>query len=148
MPCKRESEMLRAMRSDEWPAELLSHREVCPDCRETLRVGGLFRRDAAALAPDIPPATQVWVEAQRRQRMAVLERTSRIFLALKVAGALYAIAFLIWGLHSLAGAADSALLPAFSGKVLEATVAGIGLAVVCVGSGLWYALRGDERLSG
>lgn len=147
MPCKRESETLRAMRLGEWPVELLSHREVCPDCSETLRVGEIFRRDAAALAPDVPPAMRVWVEAQRRQKIAVLERTSRIFLALKVAGAVYAIAFLLWGLHSLAVAADSALLPAFSGKILETTVAGIGLAVVCVGSGLWYALRGDERLS-
>ena len=148
MLCKRETEILQAMRSGEWPAELLLHRKVCPDCREVFRVGEVLRRDFVSLQPSLPPAMQVWAEAQRRQRIAVLERASRIFLALKAAGILYAIAFLFWGLHSLAGVADSALFPAFSGKTLEAAIAGVGLAVICVGGGLWYALRGDERLSG
>jgi hypothetical protein len=148
MPCKRESELLQALRSNEWPAELLLHRDSCPDCRETLRVGNIFRRDAAALAPDIPPAMQIWQEAQRRQRTAVLERASRIFLGLKVAGVLYAIAFLCWSLYSLARSTNQELFSAFGGKALGATIAGVGLAVVFVGGGLWYALRGDERLTG
>jgi predicted anti-sigma-YlaC factor YlaD len=150
MPCKRESETLRAMRSGEWSAELLLHRKDCPDCREMLRVGSFLRRDSSLLQTqaELPPAMQIWEEAQRRQKLAVLERASRIFLGLKVAGVLYALAFVFWSLHSLAGAADQELLSALGGKALAATIAGVGLAVVFVGGGLWYALRGDERLTG
>jgi hypothetical protein len=148
MPCKRESETLQALRSKEWPAELLLHRENCPDCFEAFRVGEIFRRDSADLPAEFPAARHIWVEAQRRQRIAVLERTSRIFLALKVAGVLYAIAFLIWCLHSIAGVTSSTLFPTLSRAVLVETILGVGLAVLCVGSGLWYTLRGDERLTG
>lgn len=148
MPCKHESETLQALRSNEWPAELLLHRESCLDCSEVFRVGAMLRRDSAALQTELPSAMQVWAEAQRRQRIAVLERTSRIFLALKVAGVLYAIAFLFWCLHSMVGVTGSTLLPTLSRTVLVEVVLGIGLAGLCVGSGLWYTLRGDERLTG
>jgi hypothetical protein len=37
------------------------------------------------------------------------------------------------------------ILPGLDAKSLNATIEGVGLAVLFVGSGLWYALRRDER---
>ncbi len=76
--------------------------------------------------------------------MAALERATGFVFALKIAGLIYAAVLVLWGAHALAvrgGVIVSGLDP----KLLSATIEGAGLAVLLVGSGLWYTLRGDKR---
>jgi hypothetical protein len=148
MPCKFEAEMIRAMRSGNWSATLLDHREHCPDCREAIFVAEAMQHDSAWIQAraEPPSATQVWALSQRRQREAAMERATRWVRILKIAGWLYAAIFVVWGLRLLPSFATDTLLSSLNGKPLDESVAGAVFAAICVGSGFWYAVRRD-RLS-
>ena len=148
MGCKYEGETVRALRSGSADDELLRHQHGCPHCREVLRMAAALQRDAieldAACAP--PRAVQIWAAAERRRRTATLERAALVLRALKASGMLYAVIFLLWGLHWLAGATGGLSLPGLDSRALAITLEGAVLAVLCIGSGFWCALRRD-RLS-
>ena len=147
MRCELEGETIRAMRTGAWSPELLRHTEDCSGCREALRVAEALLEDASRLqAHAAPPlAAHVWARAQREQRKAALERTAIFLRILKFSGWAYAVAFIAWGLHSLHGLGGDPMLLDLNGKALNATFGGAIFAVLCVGSGVWYALRRDER---
>jgi hypothetical protein len=145
MRCRYENEMIRALQTGALSESLMEHQEGCADCRDAVVVAQALRRDAGDLAarhaPPLP--TQILAVAGRRRRMAALERAMRFVFALKIAGLVYAAVLALWGLHALA--VRGVVLPGLDAASLNATVAGAGLAVLFVGGGLWYALRGDGR---
>jgi hypothetical protein len=146
MPCKREAEIIHALHSGSWPAELLGHKQQCPDCRQALHVSQALRSDAATLQlrSGPPAAMPVWAAVRRRQKIAALDRATRLLSALKIAGLLYALVFIAWSLRSLPALAGVSVLPGLNGKALTDSIAGAAFAVVCICSGLWYALRRDR----
>lgn len=148
MRCEREGETIEALRSGSWPDELLAHCGQCADCRQARLVASALHRDADQLQARSgpPPAMRVWAAVQRRQRIAALERATRFLRILKIAGVVYAAVFFFWSLHSLRGLALGSLMPGLNGRALNESILAAGLAVVFIGSGLWYALRRD-RLS-
>lgn len=150
MGCRYEGETIRALRSGSADDELLRHQQSCPHCREALRMAAVLERDAAELdATCTPPrAVQIWAAAERRRRTAALERATLVLRALKASGMLYAVIFLVWGLRWLAGATSGWSLPGLDSRALAITLEGAGLAVLCVGTGLCYALRRDGRQVG
>ena len=80
--------------------------------------------------------------------MMALARATRFLRAMKVAGVVYAVVLVAWGVYALAGHGGMTVpmtVPGLDAKSLNATIGGAGLAVLFVGSGLWYTLRRDER---
>jgi predicted anti-sigma-YlaC factor YlaD len=148
MRCRYESEMIRALKTGSLSESLIEHHESCSICREVAVVAQALLRDAGDLAarhtPPLP--SQILLAAERRRRMAALERATRFVFALKIAGLVYAAVLALWGLHALA--VRGVLLPGLNTASLNETMAGAGLAVLFVGGGLWYASRRDERLIG
>lgn len=146
MPCKHEGEMIAALRSGAWAAELLEHCSGCSECRQTRLVAEALHRDAEMLQASSgpPPAVRVWAAVQRQQGMAALERATRFLRVLKVAGVVYAAVFLFWSLRSLPNLAPGSLLSGLNGRALNESMIAAGLAVLFIGSGLWYALRRDR----
>jgi len=148
MRCRYENEMIRALQTGAWSESLIEHQKNCADCRDAVVLAQALRRDAndvaARYAP--PPSAQVWAAAERRRRMAALERATRFVFALKIAGLIYAAVLVLWGVRALA--VHGVIVPGLDSKLLNTAIEGAGLAALLVGSGLWYTLRGDERRTG
>ena len=149
MRCGYENETIRALQTGAWSETLINHRKSCAACREAEVVAKALRQDASDLAAQHtpPPSALVWAAAERHRRMTALARATRFLRILQIAGVIYAAVLVVWGLHSLAGHGGM-ILPGLDAKSLNATIEGVGLAVLFVGSGLWYALRRDERRIG
>ena len=145
MPCKFEDEMIRALRSDTWPSELLRHKESCADCREALRIAAALQADASALSAraELPPAMQIWAAVENRRRTTALDRAMVCVRILKISGFAYALLFALWAAHALGGAHGIAL-PHLDGTAWSASIGGLALAAVCLGTGLVFALRGER----
>jgi len=145
MRCRYESEMIRALKTGALSESLIEHQRNCSICREVAVVAQALLRDAGDLAPRYTPPlpTQILAAAERRRRMAALERATRFVFALKIAGLIYAAVLVLWGVRALA--ARGLVLPGLNAGSLNATITGAGLAVLFVGGGLWYAMREDGR---
>jgi hypothetical protein len=145
MPCRYEGEMIQALRSGAWPAELERHREECADCRQALALAQALHEDAARLHlhSGPPPAAQIWAAAQRQEKNAALQRAAFVQRVLKIAGWVYAAVFLAWSLRSLPHLSGDPLRASLNGKILTDSVMGAAFAAICVCGGLWYALRND-----
>ena len=150
MSCKFEAEVIGALRSGNWSATMLDHKDHCLDCREAILVAEAMQQDAAWIQAkaEPPSVSQVWALSQRRRREVAIERATRWVRILKVAGWLYASIFVVWGLRLLPRLASDSFLTALDPKALDESVAAAALAAVFIGSGLWYALRGDQRQTG
>jgi hypothetical protein len=149
MRCRYENETIEALHSGVFSERLMEHRKGCAVCRDAAAVAQALRRDAGELAArhTPPPFAQVLAAAERHRKMAALARAVHLLRALKVAGLVYAALLVFWGLHFLA-AHGGTILPGLDAKSLNAAMVGAGLAVLFVGSGLWYALGRDERRIG
>ena len=151
MRCRYESETIQALKSGALQSgtcseTLIQHQQNCVVCREAIVVAKALRQDANKLAARYtpPPSGQILAAAERHRRIEALARATRFLRILKIAGLVYVAVFVLWGLHSLTGH-GGINLPGLDGKSLNTALEGAGLAVICVGSGLWYALRRDER---
>lgn len=146
MRCRYESEMIRALQAGALSESLIAHQKDCADCRDAVMVAQALRQDESDLVARYtpPPAAQVWAAAERHRRMAMLERAGRFLRALKIAGVVYVAVLVLWGIHALSERG----VPGLDPKLLNTVIEGAGLAVLLVGSGLWYTLRGDERRTG
>jgi hypothetical protein len=149
MRCRYENETIRALQTGALSEALVEHQTGCADCRDAVIVAQALRRDADDLAAQhIPPSSAlVWAAAERHRRMTALERAARFLRALKVAGVVYAAVLVFWGLHLLVEH-GGVIVPGLDPKSLNATMVGAGLAVLFIGSGVWYTLRWDERRIG
>ena len=146
MRCQYESEMIRALRAGALSETQIAHQRSCADCRDAVLVAQALQQDASEMAVRYAPpsSAMVWAMAERRRRMAALTRAMRFLNVLKIAGVVYVAVLVFWAVHSLPGL-GGVTLPGLDGKLLNATIEGVGLAVLLVGSGLWYALRRDEQ---
>lgn len=149
MRCRYENETIRALQTGACSESLKEHQKSCADCRDAVAVAQALRRDASDLAVrHTPPASAtIWAAAERHRRMMTLARATRFLRAMKVAGVVYAAVLVSWALYSLAGHGGMTV-PGLDAKSLNAAIIGAGLAVLFVGSGLWYTLRQDERSTG
>ncbi|HYK34608.1 hypothetical protein [Alloacidobacterium sp.] len=147
MRCKYESETMRALYTGAPSNALIEHQKNCTDCRETVLVAEALRQDASDLASrNTPPSLAVvWAEAERHRQMAALARATRFLNILKIAGVVYGVVFIFWALYSLA--AHGLTMPGLDVRSSNAVIEGAGLAMLFIGSGLWYTLRRDERLT-
>lgn len=148
MRCRYESETIRALQTGVLSEALIEHQKRCADCRQEVMVAEALQWDARGLAIRYTPPSsgQIWAVAERHRRTAALARATRFLLALKIAGMVYAVVFVLWGLHALA--AHGIPAPWLEGKSLNTVMEGAGLAMLFVSSGLWYMLRGDKQLPG
>ena len=148
MRCQYESEMIRALQVGALTETQIAHQKSCADCRDAMLVVQALQRDASDItARYTPPSSaMVWAAAERQRRMAALVRAMRFLNVLKIAGVVYVAVLVFWALHSVT-VRGVVTLPGLDGKLLNTTIEGAGLAVLLVGSGLWYMLRRDERLT-
>lgn len=148
MQCQYEAEAIRALETGEQPESLMAHQKNCSACREAVMLAQMMRKDADELATRyvLPSAERVWAVAERHRQMAALARTARFLRILKIMGAVYGLVFVLWGVHALA--MRGIVARGLDGKSMNAVLEGAGLAVLFVGSGLWYTLRGDRQQVG
>lgn len=146
MRCRYENETIRALQTGVCSESLRAHQKSCADCRDAVIIAQALRRDASDLAVrhTLPAAATILAAAERHRRMMALARATRFLRAMKVAGVIYATVLVAWGVYALAGHGGMTV-PGLDAKSLNATIIGAGLAVLFVGSGLWYTLRRDER---
>jgi predicted anti-sigma-YlaC factor YlaD len=146
MRCRYENETIRALQTGAFSESLKEHQKSCADCRDAVAVAQALRRDASDLVERHTPPTSatIWAAAERHRRMVALARATRFLRAMKVAGVVYAAVLVAWGVYWLAGH-GAMTVPGLDAKSFNATIGGAGLAVLFVGSGLWYTLRRDER---
>ncbi len=149
MRCRYGNEMIRALQTGALSASLVEHQKSCGACRDAMLVGQALRHDASDLAARHipPPSAHVWAAAERHYQMAALVRATRFLNVLKVAGVVYTVVLIFWGLRVLA-AHSGTIMEGLDPKSLNATIEGAVLAVVFIGSGLWYTLRRDDRRIG
>jgi hypothetical protein len=135
--CERESAVVIAARSGEWPADLESHIAVCSACAETRRVAQLFRQ-AAKLSTETqpPPAAIAWQRLEARRQQQALKRATRCIALLWVLAGVYAVALAAWSLPQLCHMPSShltaSLIPLSSGIFLAGVVTSI--VAVLIGS--------------
>lgn len=115
--CEREDELLDAVQSGRWSAELRAHADSCAACRDLLLVTGAL---AVAEKHELPSASFLWwkgqIQAQREARER-LERPLAMAEWAGLAGAVLALVLLANGAVAL---------------MVAAAVAGIALPVA------WY----------
>lgn len=77
--CKREQEMVLALRAGAWSEDLHDHARECAACAETERVTRALLASAEAVHSGlrVPDADRVWHRAQSRAREAALRRATR-----------------------------------------------------------------------
>ena len=78
-PCRREADVLRAAREDQWPEGLRTHLAECEDCAMTASVAP-WMTDFARMGDRnrrLPDPSIVWLKAKLLQGSAEAERMSR-----------------------------------------------------------------------
>lgn len=148
--CEWEIEVVDALRTGTWTAELDGHLRTCAICAETRLVAGSLLRSAAALRmqQEPLPAAQVWRRAQARKQEMALRRATRPLIFMRAVSVVCVIAFAAWLLHSFWHFADRGLISGWGAMAAQTAVAGAAIAVACIAVGAWYLLHEGKQQNG
>jgi hypothetical protein len=148
--CEREIEVVDALRTGAWTAELDGHLRTCAVCAETRVVAGSLLRSAAALRMEQRPplAGQVWRRAQTRKQEMALRRATRPLIFMRAVSIVCVIAFAAWLLRSFWRFADRGLIGGWGAMTAQTAAAGAAIAVACIAAGAWYLLHEGKRQDG
>ena len=154
--CSREQDVIEAVTADRWPdraaADLRTHVDSCPLCRDVAAVAAALQHDQAVVrcAAPLPPAGRVWWRAEMRARREAARHAAQpigLVLGLAaacVAGLSVALVQAVWPRVSesfgvLAEAKNLVLFPQL--ELSLAIVAGICLLVAPLAA---YLLFSDQ----
>lgn len=107
--CSRESEVLDASRENRWDDELITHRDSCSACAETLFIAEMLQENALEASADsvLPDPGPIWWKAQLLARQRALHRADKPIALAERAGQFAGIAvggvLLIWSWPVIAG---------------------------------------------
>jgi len=79
LECPRETDVLDAIESGEWSAELTQHAELCPLCQDLRVVAAAFSHDYDQVLAEVrvPPAALVWWRAELAARQEATRKANR-----------------------------------------------------------------------
>jgi hypothetical protein len=145
--CPRESEVIELATLGHWPAfaddGLKVHARQCAVCGEVARVAAALAdwRDAPTNVVQLPDASRVWREAERRARLDAMRQATRPLLAAEIAAAaVAALLFLAFG-PALWSAVAPILVPTEAGFPLSMAGQTLG-ALRSVATSPWEGLAG------
>lgn len=75
--CKRDKEILSALHTGDWTADLRKHVVSCASCSELVLVAGLLWSDAIRLQPNLPDGRVIWWKGQLAKRRRSVRRITR-----------------------------------------------------------------------
>ncbi len=145
--CECEREMVQAMRTGVWTAELQEHIAACVTCAETRRVAGSllqyaswFRVESAAGSADA-----IWRRAQAERQAMAVRRAMRPLIFMRGLSVGCVVAFALWLLRSFSRLDYRDWMHGWAGAGVETAAVGVGIAVGCIGMGAVYMLREDRQ---
>ena len=117
--CDREQELLTALRTGEWTAELRVHFAACESCAETAMTVGFMHQAAATADSQVPPAGLVWWKAQLRARRDAAHAAARPLL---IAERATAVAAVLGAIGAMAWLSSDSTSAAFTGVIALALI--------------------------
>jgi len=145
--CEREAEVVGALRTGTWPAELGGHVRDCAICAETRLVAERLLESAEGLRAGYDPlaADRIWRQAQAHRQEVALQRAGAPLIFMRRVSLACVIAFAVWLLHSFWHMADGKLMRGWTLPGIETATMGAAIAVVSIAVGVWYLLRESNR---
>ena len=142
--CERECEVVGALRTGVWTAELSGHVRSCAVCGEAKRVAESLLYYATMLRVEHEPssADRIWRRAQAQRQEMVLRRATRPLIFMKTLSLCCVAVFALWLLRGGLFSPDlRGWLHRWAGTGLESPVVGAVIAVACIALGALYLLR-------
>jgi hypothetical protein len=142
--CEREREVVTALRTSVWTAELSGHVRSCAVCGEAKQVAESLLHFATMLRIEHEPssADRIWRRAQAQRQEMVLRRATRPLIFMKTLSLGCVVVFALWLLRDGLSSPDfRGWLHGWAGTGLESAVVGAAIAVVCIALGAFYLLR-------
>lgn len=133
--CRFEEQVIDAIGSNDWTADLRSHAASCPVCHPTLKAASAMRRLSASLAgAEYPPVNHraLWFRAQivrRERRLSIVDLV--LFLSSLGVALAGLVAIVLWNWDSLC---------ALLGGISPASGSQLSLLIVAGGAALLWVL--------
>ncbi|WP_348267589.1 hypothetical protein [Edaphobacter sp. DSM 109919] len=142
--CECEREVVDALRTGLWTADLNGHIESCDSCRETKRVAESLLHYAASLRVEQVPAAadEIWRRAQMERQAMILKRATRPLIFMRLLSLGCVVAFAAWLLHGLSRFDYREIL---HGWALGDILPGVAIAVLCIAAGAFYMLHEGKQ---
>lgn len=141
--CERESEVIRAVRSDKWDDSLRSHAQACLVCAEALRVhAAMISLMNSEQIPPVPDPKLVWLKAQfadRQRRSTIITRITAVAYA-ALLGALGLGAYSLFG-----GRAGRANSPQLTDSLTGSSAVPATLIIACIVLALFLSSPSAKR---
>jgi hypothetical protein len=146
--CKRESDVVEALRRDSFSDELRGHVRNCSICAETQAVAQMLQT-ASRLHVEYEPSAAglVWRRAQARKNEIALKRATRPLIYLRALSVVYLVLFAVWLLHYFWRPDFMELLSGWNVLQSETACFGVAIAVLAVAIGACYMLYDGRRSS-
>jgi hypothetical protein len=152
--CRKEEQVVAALRSGSPDAAILDHARECPICSDVLLVVTSLREESTLADHELdalPDPGLIWQASQARTKQDALAKATLPIRIMRTCAGMLAILAAPWivleFLHPSAWilnyrlmrlpGADAAWLSAFTG----ATLFGITATLACIALGSWYMLR-------
>lgn len=148
--CERETEVVGALRTGTWTADLGSHVRDCAICAETRLVAERLLENARRLRAGYEPiaADRIWRQAQARRQEMALQRATRPLIFMGGLSVACIISLAAWLLYSFWHMADGKLMRSWTVPGIETATMGAAIAVACIAAGAWYLLRESKDTDG
>lgn len=149
--CECEREVVAALRTGAWTAELKEHVAACVACAETRRVAGSLLQYASGLRVESAAggADAIWRRAQGERQALAVKRAMRPLLFMRGLSVGCVVALALWMLRGFSRLDDYPVyrewMRGWAGAGIETAAVGLGIAMVCIGVGAFYMLREDRR---
>jgi hypothetical protein len=145
--CDHEEEVMGALRTGLWTAELNGHLESCAVCRETKLVAESLVQYAAALRVEQEPgaADRIWRRAQMERQQMDLQRATRPLIFMRALSLGCVAIFTAWLLRAFGQLDYRDWLRGWTGAGGETAGVGAVIAVALVAAGAVYLLREGKR---
>jgi len=145
--CECEMDVVRALRTGLWSAELRRHVESCASCREAKAVAeGLLHYAASLQGEQVPGAADaIWRRAQAERQAMILKRATRPLIFMRVLSLGCVVVFAVWLVEGLL---RFDLREVLHGVALGGILPGLGVAVLGIAGGAFYLLHEGKRQRG
>ena len=145
--CKRESDVVEALRRDSFSDELRGHVRSCAICAETQAVAQMLQTASRLHVVQEPSAAGlVWRRAQARKNEIALKRATRPLIVMRAMSIVYVVFSAAWLLHYFWRPGSIGRISGWNVLPIETVFADVAIAVLAMAIGAWYLLRDGGRL--
>lgn len=145
--CECEREVVQALRTGVWTAELKDHLATCMACKETRRVAENLMPYASGLRLESPSgsADAIWRRAQAERQAMAVKRATRPLIFMRGLSVGFLVAAALWMLRGFSQLDYRVWMHGWAGAGVETAAVGVGIAMACICVGAGYMIREDRR---